>query len=278
MDKITRNMGLKVNWHFIHRCNFSCKYCFVKPLPTFEVKDLKLLDILSRHFSEINLVGGEPTISDDFGKIIEYAKNIFDSVSMVTNGYKISKDSFNIDLSQFKTIGVSIDFFDKENNIKIGRCRSLDDALSFDEYKIVAKKIKAAGAEFKINLMVSTMNMNMNFDKFLRELKPDRLKILGVMDVFGDENTKKLQPSKEEFLNFVNTHHFNEYCNDVVIEGLGEMVDAYIMVTGDGDLLTDSNFEKKVLGNFFKENSSELLSKLNLDLDKYKNRYSKKYD
>ncbi len=70
-----------INLHFIDKCNYQCKHCFVKKEKNeLSIDDIKLfVDKISDYFSKnkikngrINLAGGEPLLSDNINEIIDY--------------------------------------------------------------------------------------------------------------------------------------------------------------------------------------------------------------
>lgn len=261
----------KVNWHFTKRCNFSCKYCFVKPMHHFEYKDLQAIEILSNYFEEINLVGGEPTIDDEIEKIIDFASERFSKVTMVTNGYNLANKPDSIkNLEKLSSIGISIDFFDKENNIKIGRNRG-EDSLDIQDYLKIKQLLEQNNIEFKVNLMISKMNYDFDFNKELELLKPSRLKVIAIMDLF--EKKHHLGVTEEEFKHFTNRHELSKYTNRLVLEAPGEMIDAYYMVDGDGSLFVNTNFEINVKANIFDKDFKEKLDSYKLNTELYNKRY-----
>lgn len=265
----------KVNWHYTDRCNFSCRYCFIRPLEKFEIQDVKLLNKLAEHFDEINFVGGEPTLVDNFNELIQYAKTLFKKVTMVTNGLIIANESKELDLNGFSQIGVSIDFFTKEENIKIGRCRG-DESLDINDYQKIKNKLSKKNIEFKINLMISKLNYKKDFNKELELLRPHRLKVLGVMAVNDDPEMIKLAVTSEEFNIFIKNHpNLKNFTDELVIERPGEMINAYYMVTGDGHFFTNNNFKINKVGSVFKDPMEQIIEKLMIDDKLFNKRYKK---
>lgn len=119
---------ISVNYHFTRKCNYSCGFCF-HTAKTSYVAPLNDIKIALRKLSvngmkKINLSGGEPFLYPELlGEICKFCKvdlNL-ESVSIVTNGSKV-KESFFKNYGLFvDIIAVSVDSFDEETNIKIGR-------------------------------------------------------------------------------------------------------------------------------------------------------------
>ena len=69
-----------INLHFTDFCNYHCKHCFVKK-ENYELSfdELKtIVDKIKKYFNDnnikgrINLAGGEPLMSRNIDKLIEY--------------------------------------------------------------------------------------------------------------------------------------------------------------------------------------------------------------
>lgn len=95
-------------------CNLRCKHCYLNR----KVKNLntelwfKIMDILEEiGIKKVVLLGGEPTLREDFYEILQYAILKFRNVSVETNGTTETK------LENYKcSVVVSIEYPDKEKN------------------------------------------------------------------------------------------------------------------------------------------------------------------
>ncbi|MCF7916156.1 MAG: radical SAM protein [Candidatus Omnitrophica bacterium] len=79
-----------------NRCNNHCLYCRTHDLPQddkWTTENLKsvILEMKRCGTRRIHLTGGEPMLRSDIGQLITYAKKLGFFVSMVTNGYQVSK-------------------------------------------------------------------------------------------------------------------------------------------------------------------------------------------
>jgi len=79
------------------RCNFSCKYCFIeKTKPTDLPKD-KYFSLINEAVNDLGIIqvgltGGEPLLIRDLPYLIEYASKLSCQVTILTNGYLLTKD------------------------------------------------------------------------------------------------------------------------------------------------------------------------------------------
>ena len=88
-----------------YSCNDDCIHCVVSRLRKEAIKKNKLdlnfeeykkeIDNLKKeNFTEITVTGGEPTIRNDFIKIIEYIKKNNFKIDLQTNGRRLSDFNF----------------------------------------------------------------------------------------------------------------------------------------------------------------------------------------
>lgn len=119
---------VSVNYHFTRKCNYSCGFCFhtaktsyVAPLNHAKKALRKLAE---KGMRKVNMSGGEPFLySNHLGEICKFCKEELnlESVSIVTNGSKVQKSFFKRYGQYVDIIAVSVDSFDEETNVKIGR-------------------------------------------------------------------------------------------------------------------------------------------------------------
>jgi len=83
-----------------YRCNMSCRYCYSLSNAGFELPPdrpvERIADFMSKFRGNITLIGGEPTVRDDLGEIIEAGKRVGAArkISLATNGQKIANLSY----------------------------------------------------------------------------------------------------------------------------------------------------------------------------------------
>ncbi len=140
----------QVQFSVTNNCNLRCTYCYAG-YPQRKHKELDLKQVLqiidelkSLKTRRINLVGGEPLLRKDIGKIIDYIKKNGIECAMTTNGYLVP-DKLN-DVRKLDLLCISLDG-DKEANDANRGNGSYDKAMA---------AIKAA-AENSIPLQVATV-------------------------------------------------------------------------------------------------------------------------
>lgn len=80
-----------IRFYITENCNAKCPNCFNGGLRTMTSMDIEKYTALCRFFSEhgtkhIKLMGGEPTIHENFSLFYNTAQNYFGKVSLFTNG------------------------------------------------------------------------------------------------------------------------------------------------------------------------------------------------
>ncbi|MFC1741256.1 radical SAM protein [Nanoarchaeota archaeon] len=79
-------------------CNSNCPHCFNKDIRTKKHMEsrraMALFDYLSKHTSELKIMGGEPTVHPDFRMLYEYAQKRFSRVGLFTNA--VNEEILNV--------------------------------------------------------------------------------------------------------------------------------------------------------------------------------------
>lgn len=231
-----------INLHFIDTCNYKCKHCFVnKENNELSIHKIKLIvDNISRYFiknginGRINLAGGEPLLSKNINEIIDYiySKNI--KVSIITNGYYLTKEFISKNKTKISCIGISVDSLDYDTNLKIGRCEK-NNTIDSNALIELCKYIKESNIRLKINTCLSKLNVNENFTEFLEKTKPDRYKVLE-MTCFKNSELEGLKATSQEIKTFLEKH--KSYIS--IFEHDYEMLDSYIIIDSKGHLATNN--------------------------------------
>lgn len=127
-SKNAEKVPVSVNYHFTRECNYSCGFCFhtAKTSYVAPIEDIKvaLRKLMEKGMRKINLSGGEPFLHPELlGQICKFSKEELnlESVSIVTNGSKVRENFFRKYGTYVDIIAVSVDSFDEETNVKIGR-------------------------------------------------------------------------------------------------------------------------------------------------------------
>ncbi len=262
-----------LNLHFTDFCNFHCKHCFVKK-ENYELTFDKLQEIVNKadkYFKannikgRINIAGGEPLLSRNIDKLIDYIASKDIKVSIITNGYYLDESFIERHKNQIETIGISVDSLDYKTNLKIGRCCKKN-TLSKEKIVYISKMIKNAGIKLKINTCVSKINVNEDFNEFINEIKPDRFKILQMLCDSDDKVNAGNVVSKEEFEHFISKIKY-----DHVYESKEDMEKSYIIIDSLGNIGTNNSHLSNI--SVFDYDLAEAISMLDVDYVNYIKRY-----
>ncbi len=238
-----------VNYHIVKPCNMHCKHCFSdfseQTRPYLSFKEAKqIIEKLSEInvFNKLNFSGGEPTLFKGIEELIIYAKKLgFKEVSLVSNGYKIIKFTKEIPVEFFKNLDIlalSIDSFNKDINIKIGRyVGKQKETLSLNDFEELKKVCDKYNVRIKINTVVTKLNCSLDLATMISKLKPIRWKILRMLPVSEQNDTANdIVPSDIEFEKFLtrNRNIANTFKIKVVAEDNEDMTGSYLMISPDG--------------------------------------------
>lgn len=244
----------------------NCKYCFrnKKYNNKVNVDWKRIIDwiVLQWNINEINIAGGEPTLAPFLLEMVKYCNENNLKTSLITNGFILDHDQdlLNDLIKYIDCIGISVDSLDNSINSKIGRCTS-GSTLNLSDIENIYQCVKSHNKIFKINTVISKLNIDDISIYEMKDMKIDRYKLL-------KNNNGDLAILEEEFVLYCNKFNNNmQNMNPPIIES--KMNDTYIKIISDGIL--DSNSKNEY--NIFKD-SDALIKALN-DLDKveYKKRY-----
>jgi len=122
---------LSVNFHFTRKCNYTCGFCFhtakTTHLTPLEDAKLGLQKLADKGMRKLNFSGGEPFLhAEHLGQLCKFAKEVLEleSVSIVSNGSKVQRKFFTKYATYVDILAISVDSFDEDTNVKIGRGES----------------------------------------------------------------------------------------------------------------------------------------------------------
>lgn len=259
----TANTGeLVVNWHLTEACNYTCRYCYSKWHSAAKGSELihdaeashALLAEIYRHFSpdnpanrsrlgmeweslRLSLAGGEPLLySREIVQIATQAKKIGFDVSVISNGSRLT-EALMVQLApHLSLLGLSLDSAQPETNREIGRADRHSRVLPLAELAAIIHHGKALNPalRLKINTVVNALNFTENMTPFIRQLAPEKWKILRMLPTV----TTDLAIADHEFAEFVNRH--TALGSIISAEDNTDMVDSYIMLDPHGRFFQNS--------------------------------------
>lgn len=243
---------LVINWHITEACNYRCRYCFAQwQKPGRELihdspSTDALLKALFQYFSpgnkrnplhgemawdslRLNLAGGEPLLYGGAAtQVIKLARSIGFKTSLISNGSRLSPTLMAELAPQLDMLGLSLDSTDAETNQAIGRAdqRVLD--LRELRAVIACGRQLNPGLRLKINTVVNALNWRENMTKLIRDLTPDKWKVLRMLPTLTDD----LAIRDAEFQAFVQRH---QCLNQIMrAEDNVGMAESYLMLDPHG--------------------------------------------
>ena len=265
-----------VNLHILEACNYRCRHCFA------HFDHMKMLSVSTwKHIVDniggtifvkrFNIAGGEPLLYPHIDELIKYIYNKGYEVSIITNGFLMTDEWLDKNARYIDTIGISVDSFNKETLLAMGRKTLKNEFLSPDRLIKLCKKIKKYGIKLKLNTVVTSLNYTEDFTQIMKDLDVDRWKVLK-MKVFKNKSfdNSDIAISKKMFNDFISKH---KDVNNAVFEE--SLVNSYIMIDSSGSLVDNSGDSYVKLIDVTNEEFEEGFKKLNLDKDLYFSRYKK---
>ncbi len=246
---------LIINLHFTDYCNYHCHHCFVKK----EEKELSFNDIqiivdkISDYSkandlkTRINLAGGEPLVSKNIQLIIDYISLKGLEVSIITNGFYLTKEFIEQNKEKVSMIGLSVDSLKTKTNIDIGRCTKNNKVITELNLIELCSAIKNNEIKLKINICASALNISEDFSNFLSKVRPDRIKILRVLGQGGkvpepylitDEDWERI---KQRYSELKPEFEDNDYMRDgyIIVDSIGNLSKNNLHVTNNSLLKKD---------------------------------------
>ena len=142
---------------------------------------------------KINFAGGEPFMKAEFlGQLVKYCKETLniESVSVVTNGSKVTSKWLGKYGRYLDIMAVSCDSFDEATNVQIGR----GTGNHLRTFMNLSEMCKAQKILFRINTVVNRYNFKEDMTAAIESIQPYRWKcfqVLIVPEENGSENTRR---------------------------------------------------------------------------------------
>jgi len=256
-----------VNIILTNKCNYQCKFCFgqynfLEQWPDDSNID-RLLSILCEiGVEKVTFEGGEPFTHPDLFNLVEKAKNLGLTTSIISNGSFITKEIVERFSPMLDWFGLSIDSASESVEQQLGR--GFGNHVAHIEK--VAEWSHSSGIKIKINIVVNKKNYKENMSNFLISLSPSRVKVFQCLKMTGenDADLSELSITEIEFKEYVSRHvHLKNKGIDIVFEESQHMVDSYLMILPDGKLLSNHNGRYQATeGNLFNNKPEVLLEEI----------------
>ena len=272
--------NLKINLHVTEKCNYKCRHCFSHFNKKIDLTLGQWCNIInnikaSKIIDAINFAGGEPVLYKGFDELLKYAKNSGFKVSMISNGsLLLDENLFQAENFKFlSTLGISVDSTNENVLLMLGRCNKNREVLYEDrlcELVNVARKVNPS-IKIKLNTVVSKINLNECITRIEQKIRVDKWKFLKIKP-FNDNGFSNLDLliTDNEFSNFLGNNKRTE--GQAIYEK--SMVNSYIVIDNQGNLLDNRNENYDIVGNLLEESFSEIFRRYKFDRELYESRYN----
>ena len=187
-------------------------------------------------FDKINFAGGEPVLCPWLPDLIQRARELEFTTSIVTNGSFVTPEWLDRVDGCLDWATVSIDTVDPEKLKRLGRT-TRNGPMSEVDYLRVMDMLRQCGIRLKINTVVTRINYNEELAGFIINAGPERWKLLQVLPVRGQNDglVDNLVITSEEFARYVTRNRYVESRGIVVVpESNDLMTGSYVMVDPAG--------------------------------------------
>jgi len=217
---LKRNIPFMLEFQITKACNLKCKYCYAE-LETLQEKDFsfeEIKQIIDEFYDMgtrvVRILGGEPLIRKDIGKIIRYikSKNIF--IELATNGIFIER--WLDDLKYLDILQISID----------GNEQSHDAVRGVGSFKKTLKGLEAAvnlSLPVRIHGVFNKLSIDASEESPVSSLaslsKKYNIPFNFCQYVLGEEEKKCGGISKPAYVSFIETKKYHEELMDFKKKG-----------------------------------------------------------
>ncbi|KAF2723968.1 radical SAM enzyme [Polychaeton citri CBS 116435] len=192
---------ISVNYHFTRKCNKECGFCFHTEKSSYVAseEDMRrgLALLKAAGMLKINFAGGEPFLyASKLGMLVRFCKQELklQSVSIITNGTKVTKKWMVEFGEHIDVMGVSCDSFDEETNIKIGRGTGENVTQLFR----IKEWCDELGIKFKLNTVVCKYNWDEDMKDVVQKLDPFRWKCFQCLYVEGENDDSEVDTALDK--------------------------------------------------------------------------------
>jgi radical S-adenosyl methionine domain-containing protein 2 len=199
-------------------------------------ESIRLTEVLATRFSKVSFAGGEPTLCPWLPELVRTAKACGATTMLVTNGSRLPQVIEQMQ-GVLDWVAISVDSASDRTLVQLGRAVRGRNAIPRERYVEIAAMVRQAGMRLKINSVITSLNAAEDMSEFIRELAPERWKVLRVLPVEG-QNDGRVEPllcGDEDFARFVERHQALEADGIAVVpEDNEDMRGSYAMVDPAG--------------------------------------------
>jgi radical S-adenosyl methionine domain-containing protein 2 len=210
------SIPVSVNYFFSRKCNKECGFCFHTAKTSYVLSQEEAhrgLSLLRQAgMKKLNIAGGEPFLYPKFlGAMLRFCKETLrlESVSIVTNGSKVTERFLAQYGRYIDVLAVSCDSFDEKTNIAIGR----GDGNNVAQLFRIRDWCRTYNLKFKLNTVVCRLNHGEDMVDMVSRLAPFRWKAFQVLMVRGENDSeetlrdvRRWEITDDEFGRFCDRH------------------------------------------------------------------------
>lgn len=258
-----------VSFHIVKPCNMKCKFCYAT-FDDMHVKQMSMSDaficIEKLHqagVQKITFAGGEPLLYKYIKEVIQYAKELGMTTSIISNGSLMTFDWLYSMIPHLDWIGISIDSLDQYTNSQIGRS-----AYNKVDYYSLISNIKDMGYRLKINTVVNAYNCQENMNSFITWANPDRWKVFQTLRVEGqnDRQFDLIKCSDIAYQSFIDRHCMQV---SIVPENNEAMTGSYLLIDPQGRLFENSAGKHTYSDSIIHNDFDTCINQINLNRERF---------
>lgn len=211
-----RQQLVSVNWHFTRVCNYKCDFCYHVNTNSFVhsiEKGKEAIRLLrDAGTKKLNFSGGEPFMyPKQLAAWCREARCCGMYVSIITNGNRVTEEWMRENHKHVDMIGVSVDSAHDDTHEGLGRWDPSNPGHIAGARR-VASWCREFDVAFKINTVITKLNVMDDMTTLIQQLQPKRWKIFQMLLIKGENiesehrDASDLSVADVEFRNFVDRH------------------------------------------------------------------------
>ena len=274
---------VSVNYFPTRLCNKSCGFCFHVDKTSYMLSEAEakrgLKKLVDAGMKKLNVAGGEPFLYPEFlGHICQYVKEDLhlESVSIVTNGSKVTERWMRKYGEFVDIIAVSCDSFNEQTNIEIGR----GSGDNVKQLRRIKEWCQRYGVKFKMNTVVCSLNWEEDLSGLIKELNPFRWKCFQVLLVGGENDRQSSEGRGKLFDKFAITgEQFESFCerhrhlgDRFIPESNAVMAKSYLLLDEYMRFMDKGNGVEKTSKSILDVSVQEALSQVEWDVESFEKR------
>lgn len=234
-----------VNLHIVGHCNYNCGYCYARFeqaktfMPAAVARDI-LAKLRAEGVTRITFAGGEPTLHPDLVDILRACAEFDLTTSLVTNGSRLDRNACRRLFPLLRWLVLSCDSHTRETNDRLGRRLRVDPVGQPTRVDQIAGWVREWNAHrpedervrLKINLVVTSLNVEEDPSDWLLSLQPERVKLLQCCILPGEnDDAGHLRCDADSFERYrARLTRLEAAGVTVVAEREDDLLDSYAMV------------------------------------------------